>query len=119
MILSIDGYEANSGNRVGVGRFAYEMLTGIERQIRHGESQFTKARVYMPDTPNPDLPSGSAVWEYRVGRPKKLWTFIGLPWLLHREKLKQTSYFLPRIMSPVYEYFPRVCHYGRVVSSLS
>ena len=109
MILSIDGYEANSGNRVGVGRFAYEMLTGIERQIRHGESQFTKARVYMPDTPNPDLPSGSAVWEYRVGRPKKLWTFIGLPWLLHREKTKADVVFSPTHYVPRFTNISRVC----------
>lgn len=109
MILSIDGYEANSGNRVGVGRFAYEMLIGIERELGQGNSQFTKARVYMPDTPNPDLPSSSSFWEYSVGKPKKLWTFIGLPWLLYREKTKADVIFSPTHYVPRFASIPRVC----------
>ena len=109
MILSIDGYEANSGNRVGVGRFAYEILIGIERKLKQGESQFTKARVYMPDKPIDDLPSGSAVWEYSVGKPKKLWTFIGLPWLLYRDKPKADVIFSPTHYVPRFTNIPRVC----------
>ena len=108
MILSIDGYEANSGNRVGVGRFAYEILIGIERKLKQGKASLPR-RAYMPDKPIDDLPSGSAVWEYSVGKPKKLWTFIGLPWLLYRDKPKADVIFSPTHYVPRFTNIPRVC----------
>ena len=109
MILSIDGYEANSGNRVGIGRFAYEMLTGIKTAVELGKSRFSTVRVYMPDAPVDDLPIETAVWRYVVRRPKKLWTFIGLPWRLYKDKPRADVVFSPTHYVPRFIGIPRVC----------
>lgn len=109
MILSIDGYEANTKNLVGIGRFAYEILAGVHARIINGESQFTNVRVYMPEEPRDILPEASSVWKYTVGKPKTFWTFFGLPWGLFRDKPTADVVFSPTHYIPRYTTISRVC----------
>lgn len=108
MILAIDGYEANSGNRVGIGRFAYEMLTGIHTCLQNTESVFDSVRVYIPEAPLPDLPKDALGWRYSVRGPKKLWTFGALPWGLHTDMPKADVIFSPTHYVPRFTDIPRV-----------
>ena len=109
MILSIDGYEANTTHPVGIGRFAYEILTGFYSLINNGDSQFTNVRIYMPEAPHTSLPQATTMWRYSIGKPKKLWTFLGLPWLLYRDKPIADVIFSPTHYIPRFTTIKRVC----------
>jgi glycosyltransferase involved in cell wall biosynthesis len=97
MKIAIDGYEANAENRVGIGRFAYEMLVHLYK-ITQGH----QVKVFLPYTPRPDLPPETSRWNYMVARPAKLWTFVGLPLALRHEPFDvifSPTHYIPRFTS--------------------
>jgi len=109
MIIAIDGYEANVGNRVGIGRYAYEILTHIyELRMKNTESGNTSFRIYLPSVPLPDMPIVTDWWQYRVVGPKKLWTFIGLPLALTKDGPRADVVFSPTHYIPRFISIPRV-----------
>lgn len=83
MLIGIDGYEANEKNRVGVGRYAYEILQHIYQEVKRRRTNIVgrdiEFIIYLPDEPRADLPAETGWWRYTVAGPKKLWTFLGLP----------------------------------------
>lgn len=101
MIIAIDGYEANIKYRVGVGRFALEIIKAIT------ETNLT-FRVYVPNPPISDMPSETDSLKYRVIAPKKLWTFVGLPFALTIDKPKADVIFSPTHYIPRFVSIPRV-----------
>ncbi len=105
MIIGIDGYEANVAGRVGVGRYAFEILNylyGLTAKRRNLE-----VKVYLPDQPLADLPTESANWQYEIAGPKKLWTFIGLPLAVAAGK-RPDVFFTPTHYIPRFVNVPRV-----------
>jgi glycosyltransferase involved in cell wall biosynthesis len=116
MIIAIDGYEANQKNRVGIGRYAYEILVRLYEEIGKSHAQETGNKkqnvtmciVYLPDPPLPDMPKETSYWTYRVVRPKKLWTFIGLPLAITREKVRPDVIYSPTHYIPRFVTIPRV-----------
>lgn len=106
MILAIDGYEANEGGRVGIGRFAHELLIYLSKAV--GKSAFSEVRVYLPDAPRADMPKESSSWKYRVVGPKTLWTFFGLPAALSQEKPQADVVFSPTHYIPRFVRTPKV-----------
>ncbi|MBP9814429.1 glycosyltransferase family 4 protein [Candidatus Woesebacteria bacterium] len=108
MILAIDGYEANVASRVGIGRFAYELLVRIEKAVREGKTSFSSVRVYLPNAPLPDMPKASRAWEYRVLSPKQFWTIFRLPIALRRDKPFADVVFSPTHYVPRFVPIPRV-----------
>lgn len=112
MIIAIDGYEANTTNRVGVGRYAYEILLHIHKILAADKAKRSqiKIRVYVPEKPLPDMPPASSWWQYRLSGPKRMWTFIGLPWALLMDNPKPDVVFSPT------HYMPRFISYPRVIS---
>lgn len=94
MRIAIDGYEANVSNRVGIGRYAYEI-------VRHMQNADTKHTfdIYLPCAPLPHMPNETARWTYHVVRPKQLWTFIGLPYAIMRDRCDvvfSPTHYIPR-----------------------
>lgn len=73
MIIGLDGNEANVKNRVGSGRYAYELLKEFAQRK---ENQFI---VHLKTDPLPDLPKKTASFSYKVFGPSKLWTQFALP----------------------------------------
>jgi len=111
MIIAIDGYEANQVNRVGIGRYAHEILLHMYAELR--ERYIAGAlsdvyRIYIPDTPLPDMPKAAPWWQYRVTGPKKFWTFIGLPLALRKDLPKVDVVFSPTHYIPRFITAPRV-----------
>ena len=111
MIISIDGYEANVEHRVGIGRYAYEILTRMYA-IRKEDLFYSHIffRVYLPQAPRSDMPRETSWWTYHIVKPKKLWTFIGFPFALIRDKPKADVVFSPT------HYIPRFVSASRVMS---
>lgn len=109
MIIAIDGYEANIARRVGIGRYAFEILCHIYQILSKRGNLRTKIIVFLPSTPLPDMPKETVWWQYRVVRPSRLWTFIGLPLAILREPS------IDVVFSPTH-YIPRFIRAKRVMS---
>lgn len=65
MTIGINGNEANVTHRVGVGQYAFELLSHLPKK---------DIVVYLSSPPLPDMPK----LNYEVFGPKKLWTLTGL-----------------------------------------
>lgn len=73
MIIGLDGNEANVKNRVGSGRYVYELLKEFAKTK---DNQFI---IHLKTDPLPDLPEKTANFSYKVFGPSKLWTQFALP----------------------------------------
>lgn len=113
MIIGVDGNEANVDQKVGVSEFAYQLL------IRFSECQIStpiqsesniKYQIYLKNKPNSAWPKESEYWRYRIVKPSKLWTQIGLPLDLYMHKPRPNVFFSPT------HYAPRLSPVPTVVS---
>lgn len=95
MFIGIDGNEANTKNRVGIGAYAYAVISGIAKL---SDSE-TKLRIYLKNPPLDDLPKGENI-SYQIVKPPMLWTQIGLPFKLFSEKEKPDVFFSPSHYAP-------------------
>lgn len=110
MTIAIDGYEANSTARVGIGRYAYEIMRALSELIaeKQEEKNAPSVRVYLPDAPMSDMPREAAWWRYRIASPKRLWTFVGLPLALAMDRPSADVVFSPTHYAPRFTAHPKV-----------
>ncbi len=97
MNIGIDGYEANVVSRVGIGQYAFEILKHL-----YPLTEKHNVTVFLPDVPRGDFPPERSNWHYRVAGPSKLWTFIGLPLAISKERLDvmfSPTHYIPRFTS--------------------
>ncbi|KKU83791.1 MAG: Glycosyl transferase group 1 [Microgenomates group bacterium GW2011_GWA2_47_8] len=106
MMIAIDGYEANVPERVGIGRYAYEIL----RYLYLLHDTHHTYRIYLPNSPLSDMPPETPWWQYRILQPKKLWTLFRLPFALASDRPKADVIFSPT------HYIPRFTHVPKVMS---
>jgi len=95
MIIGIDGNEANVKNRVGVGQYAFNLITQLNKIDKN--NQYI---IYLKNRPLSDLPKPSKDWQYLVFGPKKFWTKFALPLKLYTQKEKLNLFFSPSHYSP-------------------
>lgn len=103
MIIGIDGNEANVKNRVGVGQFAYHIISWL-----HRIDTINKYIVYLKEPPLSDMPPMSLRWEYRVFGPSQMWTKVALPFNLYTQKEKLDVFYSPSHYSPQFSPFPTI-----------
>ncbi len=103
MIIAIDGYEANVEKRVGVSRYAFYIIKGLS-----SISKNQIVRIYLPEPPASDFPLENPSWKYMVRKPKKLWTYLGLPLSLTLDKPPAEVIFSPTHYIPRFTSIPRV-----------
>lgn len=110
MIIAIDGYEANVEKRVGIGRYAYEMVRNLYTlgQKAINNKQNLQFRIYVPGKPRQDMPKETYWWQYRTLRPTTLWTFGSLPMHLFIDRPKADVVFSPTHYIPRFTAIPRV-----------
>lgn len=108
MRLAIDGYEANAQIRVGVGRYAFELIAKIAKMQQGSRRVFDEVTVYLPEPKRPHMPEASRYFTYKVCFPKKLWTFIGFPLALVTSAKKPDVVFSPTHYLPRFVNIPRV-----------
>ncbi|MBI5449437.1 glycosyltransferase family 4 protein [Candidatus Gottesmanbacteria bacterium] len=106
MIIAIDGYEANVKNRVGIGRYGYEILRHLRSIINKSDNLMV--RVYLPSHPLADMPPECDWWQYRVASSTRLWTLIGLPWAIWRDKPRADVIFSPTHYIPRFIGIPKI-----------
>ena len=90
MKIWIDGYEANITQRLGSSQVAYELINNLEK-IDH-DNDYT---ILLPNSPLPDLPKERKGWQYKILKPKRLWTRIALPLALFTIRQKPDLFFSP------------------------
>ncbi len=105
MNIWIDGYEANTRQRLGSSQVGFELLRHFEKIDRKNE--YT---VFLPDSPMEDLPKERIGWKYKILKPKRLWTQIALPLALYMAKQKPDIFFSPT------HYIPRFSPVKRIVT---
>jgi glycosyltransferase involved in cell wall biosynthesis len=96
MIIGIDGNEANTDKRVGIGQYSYNILSYIYAI----DDPDVDIQVMLKDTPRKDLPKERRGWKYEVFGPKKLWTQIALPVRLFQKSPRVQTFFTPSHYSP-------------------
>ena len=80
MKIGLDGNEANTENRVGSGKYVYELIW----QLSQNKQSFSTNKkyefeVFLKQNPFPDLPKESTNFNYKIFGPKFLWTQFALP----------------------------------------
>src|SRR3989344_3755697 len=105
MRIWIDGYEANVGQRLGSSQVAFELIRHFER-LDH-QNNYT---ILLPDQPLGDLPKIRDGWQYKILKPRKLWTQIALPLALYTIKQKPDLIFSPT------HYIPRFSPVKRIAT---
>ncbi len=106
MILGIDGNEANTGKRVGIGEYAYELITQFYQLRERGMFDSLSFRIYLKDKPLSDMPKETAWWKYTLVGPKKLWTQLGLPLHLLVDMHRPDVFFTPTHYAPRFATIP-------------
>jgi glycosyltransferase involved in cell wall biosynthesis len=96
MIIGIDGNEANTKIRVGVGQYAFNLLLELNRQ--NIDDNYL---IYLKNPPLPDFPPESGHWHYLVFGPKLLWTKIALPLHLNFFNKHLDLFYSPSHYSPL------------------
>jgi glycosyltransferase involved in cell wall biosynthesis len=113
MLIGIDGNEANIKNRVGVGRYAHEVLLHLHKiqnskfKIQNDKLKF---KIFLKEKPLTDLPKEESWWKYQIIGPKKFWTQLGLPLNLFISHPRPDVFFTPS------HYAPRFCPAPSVIS---
>ncbi len=106
MIIAIDANEANVEKRVGVNRFAFEVIWGIYRLREKGKDQNLNFLVFLSSSPRVDLPPATDWWQYEVFGPRKFWTWTGLVKRLYFGKPKPEILFSPSHYGPGFSPIP-------------
>lgn len=80
MLIGLDGNEANVENRVGSGKYAYELI----KQFSQNKQSFSTNKkyefeVFLKKKPLSDLPKESKNFKYKFFGPKFMWTQFALP----------------------------------------
>lgn len=112
MVIAIDGFEANVENRVGIGRYAFEILSNIHSIFRISRKQNNRRDirfvVFLPSPPRHDMPGETEWWQYRRYGPDRWRTFVGLPLALMRGHPQPDVIFSPTHYSPRFVAIKRV-----------
>ena len=103
MNIGIDGNEANTKIRVGVGQYAYNLL--CELNLQNIDDTYY---IYLKNQPLLDLPPESHNWHYLVFGPRPLWTKFALPLHLLFNPKKLALFYSPSHYSPIHSNIPTI-----------
>lgn len=109
MNIGIDANEANVLSRVGISEYAYQILIKLYafREVNDNDYNYT---IYLKSDPLEHLPNKTSWWNYKVVKPSKLWTQIGLPIHLITTSRK------PDVFLTLTHYGPRFSRIPTIVS---
>lgn len=103
MNIGIDGNEANVSRRVGVGQFAFQILTHL--YVLDTTNSYT---IYLKSAPLPDLPPARANWHYAVFGPGPMWTKFALPLNLFLSHPRPDFVYSPGHYTPQFSPVPSI-----------
>lgn len=108
MIIGIDGNEANIKNRVGVNKYAFEILWNLWKLQAEWKDKHHLI-VYLKNDPLDDLPKETQNFKYKIVSGGGLWIVSKLMPNLFFDKPKPDVFFSPSHYAPLFSPMPRVC----------
>ena len=109
MLIAIDGNEANLEHKVGVNRYAFEIIWSFYRLKKTNiDLKKTDFIIFLSRPPRPDLPPETKRWSYQVFGPKFLWTWTGLVKRLYFGSPRPDLLFSPSHYGPLFSPIPFV-----------
>lgn len=78
LTIGVDANEANVIDRVGISEYAYQILTKLY-QLRKNEEFSHSFIIYLKSKPLDVMPKTTSWWKYKIVKPSKFWTQVGLP----------------------------------------
>lgn len=108
MIIGIDGNEANVKNRVGVNKYAFEMLWGLQIENQKKDKP-NSLIVYLKNEPLDDLPKETKYFKYKVILGGGLWIITKLTPYLFINSDKIDVLFSPSHYTIPISHIHRVC----------
>jgi glycosyltransferase involved in cell wall biosynthesis len=110
MQIGIDGNEANINQKVGIGEYAFKIITGIYNYVSKADLKDLRFKIFLKEKPRNDFVKNNAWWEYVVVKPKTVWTQFGLPLNLYFFNRQINIFFSPT------HYAPRFTNIKTVIS---
>ena len=108
MIIGIDGNEANVKDKVGVNRYAFEILWALHK-LQDSKNSKNSYIIYLSQSPRSDMPKPSKYWKYKVIFGNKLWILTKLTPHLLRNKENIELLFSPSHYTVPFSKVPRIC----------
>ncbi len=105
--IGIDGNEANIKERVGVNKYAFEIIWGIYRLLK--ENPDLIVIVYLKSKPLPDMPDEQENFKYKILKGGKVWIVTKLMPYLFKTSDRPDVFFSPSHYVPPFCPVPRVC----------
>ncbi|HSX49215.1 MAG TPA: glycosyltransferase family 1 protein [Candidatus Saccharimonadales bacterium] len=107
MVIGIDGNEANIQNRVGVNKYAFEIIWGIYKLLQSEPDLIVN--VYLKDSPLPDMPEETSNFKYKILRGGKMWILTRLMPNLFLDRERPDVFFSPNHYLPLFSPMPKIC----------
>lgn len=104
--LAIDGNEANVPQRVGSNVYAFEVIKQLWR-LTANQRKF-HCVVLLSQPPVADLPAVRPNWQYKVLKPRRLWTQWALPLHLFWSRKSYDVLYTPGHYAPRWSTIPYV-----------
>lgn len=108
--IGIDGNEANTDLKVGIGQYSFQLLHGLKKISNKSKEVRLKWLIYLKNQVNTDMPKEDFNWMYKIFGPRPLWTQAALPYHLYFDREKVDVFFSPS------HYAPRFAPCKRVIS---
>ncbi|MFA6073885.1 MAG: glycosyltransferase family 1 protein [Candidatus Woesearchaeota archaeon] len=108
MNIGIDGNEANVEDRVGVNKYAFEMLWGLKKE-NEKKPKPNSLIVYLKNKPLFDLPKESNYFKYKVINGRGVWIITKFTPYLLKNPEKIDVLFSPSHYIPSFLAIPRIC----------
>jgi glycosyltransferase involved in cell wall biosynthesis len=108
MLIGIDGNEANIKNRVGVNKYAYELLCAIKKTEGEWGGEHSII-VYLKNPPLPDMPPKGEHYKYEILPGKGFWIIKTLMPHLFFSKKRPDVFFSPSHYVPPLSPMPKIC----------
>lgn len=107
MIIGIDGNEANITNRVGVNKYAFEIIWEIYKLLQNEPELIVN--VYLKDSPLADMPEETSNFKYKILRGGKMWILTRLMPNLFLGGERPDVFFSPNHYLPIFSPMPKIC----------
>src|SRR6266404_1518098 len=107
MIVGIDGNEANIVKKVGVNKYAFEILWEIYKLLPKNPDLIVW--VYLREKPLSDMPFETEQFKYKILHGGKVWIFTKLMPHLLKNSEHIDVFFTPSHYLPLFVPIPQVC----------
>jgi glycosyltransferase involved in cell wall biosynthesis len=108
MLIGIDGNEANVSDRMGVNKYAYEIIKNLKKLQENNENPHNLI-VYLKNKPVPDMPKESKNFKYKIIEGERMWLIKKFMPFLYSTKEKPDVIFFPSHYSVPFSPIPKVC----------